>query len=117
MVKTLWLFDPFIEQVTAYSLANSINNTPILLLTSTDESLWQQYEINQLANNQFKVIAKSEDAQVKELLLGFNNDVLSSFTIVDATGQHSEFVLANTVKLTKKSPAMCSLLRFLRACC
>ncbi|WP_181902188.1 outer membrane lipoprotein chaperone LolA [Thalassotalea euphylliae] len=95
--ETLWLFDPFIEQVTAYSLANSINNTPILLLTSNDESLWQQYEVNQLTNHQFKVTAKSEDAQVKALLLGFNSDVLSSFTIVDATGQHSEFVLANTV--------------------
>ena len=103
--ETLWLFDPFIEQVTAYSLANSISNTPILLLTSTDESLWQQYtiyqaDINQTDNHQaingkFKVIAKSEDAQVKELVLAFNGDVLSGFTIVDATGQHSEFALDN----------------------
>ncbi|WP_448555421.1 outer membrane lipoprotein chaperone LolA [Thalassotalea montiporae] len=93
--ETLWLFDPFIEQVTAYSLANSISNTPILLLTSTDESLWQQYEISQMANEAFKVVAKSEDAQVKELLLAFSGDVLSGFTIVDATGQHSEFLLEN----------------------
>ncbi|WP_448211603.1 outer membrane lipoprotein chaperone LolA [Colwellia sp. MEBiC06753] len=96
--QTLWLFDPFIEQVTAYSLAKSIQNTPILLLTSNDPSLWQHYNVQLLAEHQFLVISKDQDAQVKQLTLSFAEHMLSSFTIVDATGQQSHFQLAAVKK-------------------
>lgn len=93
--ETLWLFDPFIEQVTAYSLAKSIVNTPILLLTSTDDTLWQQYNINQKNATTFEVIAKDSNAQVKQLTLSFKQGVLNQFIIFDATGQQSQFTLTD----------------------
>ena len=47
--KSIFLFDPFIEQVTAYKLDGAIANTPILLITSNDSVLWNQYSVSRLS--------------------------------------------------------------------
>lgn len=95
--NTLWLYDPFIEQATAYSLAQSLTNTPILLLSTTDESVWQQFTIEETDVNAFVVRAKDQQSQVKSLFITFstvaNDYVIDEFVIDDATGQRSRFSL------------------------
>lgn len=112
--ETIWLYDPFIEQATAYSLQRSIANTPLLLLTSTDQSLWQQFSVETVAaeiksetknsagessghsaRKEFDVVAKDENAQVQRLRLTFDGDMLVKFSLLDATGQRSDFSLSN----------------------
>jgi len=98
---TLWFFDPFIEQVTAYSLSQSTSNTPILLLSSNDESLWQQYNIEQKTDHVFDIYALAQDSQVKQLTIKFKSDAainspsIEQFVITDASGQISEITLEN----------------------
>ncbi|HBY85530.1 MAG TPA: outer membrane lipoprotein carrier protein LolA, partial [Colwellia sp.] len=92
--NTLWFYDPFIEQASAYSLAKSIHNTPILLLTSDEPQLWQQYTVIEQQGVvekglRFVVMPKDENSQIKKLTLTFtdteNNDVqLSEFSFQDA---------------------------------
>jgi len=91
--QNIWLFDPFIEQATVYPLNKSIANTPILLLTSTNEELWQEYRIVKDNERQYQVNSINDEAQVKQLILTFENKNLASFVIVDATGQQSKFKL------------------------
>lgn len=95
---TLWFYDPFIEQATAYNLAQSIHNTPILLLTSNDEALWQQYSVQQSADN-FVITPLTQNSQIKSLTINFAADKpqeqLSEFSFVDATGQISTIILAD----------------------
>jgi len=95
--KTLWVFNPFIEQATAYPVDASVANTPILLLTSTDETLWQQYSISQQGDDDYLIHANDENARVKTLELNFITDSakLQSFSILDSTGQLSVFKLQN----------------------
>ena len=93
--KALWLFDPFIEQATVYTLDNSMANTPILLLANDSEELWQQYNVSLEGNNVFVINAKDADAQVKSLTLTFNKEVLSEFAVLDASGQRSKFSISN----------------------
>lgn len=94
----LWFYDPFIEQASAYSLAKSINNTPILLLTSDEPVLWQQYQVKQEAQR-FIVTPIDTNSQIKRLTLQFNgtdkNVQLSEFSFQDATGQVSQISLSN----------------------
>lgn len=96
--KNVWLYDPWVEQVSIYSLSGAIAQTPILLLTSQDENLWQQYSVTQ-QDNRFIVSAKNTNSQVKSLTLFFadNNDnsELSQFSFLDATGQTSNIKLHN----------------------
>jgi len=132
--NTLWFFDPFIEQASAYSLAKSIHNTPILLLTSDEPKLWQQYtvvEMNVVEMNviegdvekqknsdnkglRYVVIPKDETSQIKKLTLSFTektvNEVtlieLSQFSFEDATGQVSQIILSNFNSQTKPAAAL-----------
>jgi outer membrane lipoprotein carrier protein len=94
--STLWFFDPFVEQVSAYLLEKALMNTPILLLTSSDPALWQHYSVSSVDENNYLIHANDNNAQVKTLELRFKNssNELESFTILDASGQLSLFKLS-----------------------
>jgi len=94
--STLWFFDPFVEQVSAFLLEKALMNTPILLLTSNDPALWQHYSVSSMDDNNYLIHANDNNAQVKTLELNFkdNTSELNSFTILDATGQLSYFKLS-----------------------
>lgn len=94
--ETLWFYDPFVEQATAYALESAIANTPILLLTSQDESMWQNYRISKVNETSFVVHALDSNSQVKKLELSFEQDKLAGFVILDASGQLSRFTLSDS---------------------
>lgn len=114
--NTLWFYDPFIEQASAYSLAKSIHNTPILLLTSDEPQLWQQYTVIEQQGVvekglRFVVMPKDANSQIKKLTLTFtdteNNDVqLSEFSFQDATGQISQINLGKFNSKTKPAETL-----------
>ena len=114
--NTLWFYDPFIEQASAYSLAKSIHNTPILLLTSDEPQLWQQYTVIEQQGVvekglRFVVMPKDANSQIKKLTLTFtdteNNDVqLSEFSFQDATGQISQISLSKFNSKTKPAETL-----------
>jgi outer membrane lipoprotein carrier protein len=101
--NTLWSYDPFIEQASAYSLAKSIHNTPILLLTSDEPALWQAYQVikaptTEANTSRFEVLPLTDNGQIKKLTLNFSegaaNDIaLSGLSFEDATGQISQINL------------------------
>lgn len=108
--QDVWFYNPWIEQVSAYSLSAAIAKTPILLLTSKDESLWQQYSVSKNNEMQLKgfsdnktesfvITANDTNSQIKSLTLVFNiNDEkyeLSGFSFLDTTGQLSNIKLQN----------------------
>ncbi|WP_085297326.1 outer membrane lipoprotein chaperone LolA [Cognaticolwellia mytili] len=97
--SNLWFYDPFVEQVSVYTLESAIANTPILLITNNDPKLWQDYNVSQLADNRYLIQASSDNSRVKSLELTFENndsaeekntsEKLIAFNILDATGQLS----------------------------
>jgi len=101
--ENVWFYNPWIEQVSIYSLSAAIARTPILLLTSKDETLWQQYSVAQNLNaakdnsESFTITANDKNSQIKSLTLIFNSKdnggELSQFSFLDATGQLSHVTL------------------------
>lgn len=108
--KDVWFYNPWIEQVSVYALSAAIAKTPILLLTSKDKSLWQQYEVTQLANNDSFVISANDiNSQIKSLTLVFDNESsgqLSQFSFLDATGQLSNITLSDFNAVQKPEPSL-----------
>lgn len=98
--ETLWFYDPFIEEASAYRVDSSVANTPILLLTTDDKTLWQQYQVTQTNDNSFLVHANNNSSQVQTLELDFadKSHLLNSFTIFDVTGQLSKVILNNVTE-------------------
>ncbi|WNC70572.1 outer membrane lipoprotein chaperone LolA [Thalassotalea psychrophila] len=95
--KTLWFYNPFVEQVSAFNISNAVTNTPILLLSGLNDEAWQDYGVSKTTENEFRITSLNEDAQVKTLHLVFSGNDLIKFTVTDATGQLSHFNLSNVV--------------------
>ena len=98
--QNLWFYDPFIEQATVYSLKKAIMNTPILLLTTDDKTLWDAYHVAQTDPQTFIVYSLDSQSQVKSLTLVFhqealNQDQLAQLIIEDSTGQLSYITLTS----------------------
>ena len=65
--KTLWYYDPFVQQVTAQWVKDAVNNTPFVLLTSNDKSHWSQYSVTQNADT-FVLKPKAKIAILNNLI-------------------------------------------------
>jgi outer membrane lipoprotein carrier protein len=106
--KALWLYDPFIEQVSIYAIDGALSNTPILLLADPEQKTWQNYTVELINKNHYLIKSKDSNSQVKSLELTFTNSnknsslILSEFVIIDATGQLSRVRLKQVKKLTNK---------------
>ena len=111
--QDVWFYNPWIEQVSVFSLSAAIAKTPILLLTSKDESLWQQYTVTQnnvtqtntnpndvaALEDSFVISAIDVNSQIKSLTLVFTakdkGGQLKQFSFLDATGQLSHIKLSD----------------------
>lgn len=92
-IKTFY-YDEFAEQVTILDSKKLIDNTPFALLTSADESLWQNYAVTH-ADNAFVITPNNQgQSQVERLELKFDADALRSMTVFDNTGQTSVYVFS-----------------------
>lgn len=93
--STVWIYSPFVEQVTLLDQADAVAGTPFLLLASTDASVWQQYDVSQ-ADTRYIVKPKDGEANIAEFSLNFDEkDQLVGFSIKERQGQTSEFALSN----------------------
>lgn len=108
----VWFYNPWIEQVSIYSLTAAIAKTPILLLTSKDKTLWEQYSVDKVNTDfqdltlkkedeteSFVITSKDANSQIKSLTLIFDsnteNNNLKQFSFLDATGQLSHVKLTD----------------------
>lgn len=93
--KTLWFYDPFVEQVTANWVKDAVNNTPFVLLTSNDKNYWQQYEVKQTSDN-FTLLPKSKKSGIKQFDIRIDeNGLMRGFSTVERDGQSNLYLLRN----------------------
>lgn len=93
--KTLWFYDPFVEQVTANWVKEAVNNTPFVLLTGNDKSYWQQYTVEQQEDS-FTLTPKDKKSAIKQFNIRVDADgVLKNFSTVERDGQVNLYQLRN----------------------
>ncbi|WP_032092884.1 MULTISPECIES: outer membrane lipoprotein chaperone LolA [Pasteurellaceae] len=106
--KTLWFYDPFVEQVTANWVSEAVNDTPFVLLTSNDKAHWNQYSVEQRADT-FILKPKSAQSNIKQFDIRIEADgVLKNFSTIEKDGQANLYLLRNITNL----PLADSLFRF-----
>ena len=93
--KTLWFYDPFVEQVTANWVKDAVNNTPLVLLTSNDKSHWAQYTVEQ-KDDRFVLKPKAKNSNIKQFDIRIDpNGVLKGFSTIEKDGQSNQYILRN----------------------
>ncbi|MGF1698882.1 outer membrane lipoprotein chaperone LolA [Photobacterium makurazakiensis] len=106
--KTLWYYNPFIEQVTAMWLNEATEQTPFVLLTRNSTKDWQQYNVAQTSDT-FTLTPKSSASSMGKFIVTVaSTGEIREFSIVEQDGQRSSFTLS---QFTKQTPAS-DLFRF-----
>lgn len=91
----VWIYDPFVEQVSIVPLEQAVQNTPFLLISGSDDSRWQQYRITRKGAD-YVVTSKDPGELIQEFSLRFDHaNRIERFTVLESGGQRSEFSLRN----------------------
>ena len=91
--EVLWLYSPFLEQVSVFDLSQAISQSPFMLLTSDDELVWADYEINK--NEQGFRITPRQVTNIAWLQINLAGQSIQSIVMLDSQGKRSEFKLSN----------------------
>ena len=94
--ESVYQIDYFVEQVSIISQSDAVNNNPMMLLTSTEQSDWEQFNVT-LLDNGFEIIAK-EQGPISSLTLVFENDLLTSIRSLDSQEQESQLVFSDQIQ-------------------
>ena len=99
--KTLWWYNPFLEQVSIFAANDAMLKTPFALLVSSSDSVWQQFEIHKSANDYIIEPINKDNAQVIQLIIKFRQDekntdrkVIQQLTLLDRTRQISHYFIS-----------------------
>lgn len=91
--KTLWFFNPFVEQVTATWLDSVTGDTPFMLITRNSSADWNKYNIQQ-KGDEFKLTPKTTSGNLKAFTITVTaGGVIKGFVAVEQDGQSSSYVL------------------------
>lgn len=89
----VWVYDPFVEQVSIAPLEQAIQNTPFLLIAGGDGRRWQQYDVARKGAD-YVVTSKDPGELISQFSLRFDrNNRIQRFTVIESGGQRSEFTL------------------------
>lgn len=93
--KSVWMYDPFVQQVTLLSLSKAVVDTPFLLLSNTDEKIWSHYEVEQ-NGDAFTVTSKERNQRIDSLRMVFDGqNHITSMEVNETQGQRSEYTLTS----------------------
>lgn len=92
--KTLWFYNPMLEQVTANWLKNAVGNTPFMLIAYHDPKDWEKYQVEQKGDT-FQVIPRIQTGDFKQFSINITPEgILNSFLVLEEN-QISEYVFQN----------------------
>ncbi|MGR3808448.1 outer membrane lipoprotein carrier protein [Pasteurella testudinis DSM 23072] len=98
--KTLWYYDPFVQQVTARKVEEAIDNTPFILLTTNDPKQWAQYSVSQKGDI-FTLTPKDKNSAIKRFEVRIDsNGLLRNFSTIEQDGQANLYMLRNMNNVT-----------------
>lgn len=98
--KTMWLYSPFIEQVTLVNLSDAIEGTPFVLLSGANEKQWDHYLVKK-EDNKFTIKNSEPQEHNSTFIFEFNGaGNVSKFAVVEEQGQQSEFTLSHKPLVT-----------------
>lgn len=91
--KTLWFYNPFLEQVTATELSSATSDTPLMLIARNQSSDWGRYQIKQ-QKDRFELTPKHESGNLKQFIINVSSDgKISEFSSIEQDGQRNSYQL------------------------
>ncbi|WP_462163944.1 outer membrane lipoprotein chaperone LolA [Pseudoalteromonas xiamenensis] len=93
--KQGFYFDSFAEQVTVMDSAKLVEQTPFVLLTSTQSESWLRYDVTKETSTYVITPITQGDSQVERLVVAFDDTgILKSVVLTDVSGQRSTYAFS-----------------------
>ena len=99
--KTVWIYDPDLQQAVRQNLDEQVANTPALLLSGNTNQIMQSYRVTQpnKGKTYYTLYPKSDDGAFQSLTISFGaNNAPSLMILEDSLGQ-TTYVRFNNVKV------------------
>lgn len=102
--SSVWIYNPFVEQVTALSLNSTMAKSPLWLIANQSDSAWADFTVEKLMLNSdnkkpkvhsYSVIPKDNKNITREIIMTFDDNIIDNLVIKDAQGQISIFTFAD----------------------
>lgn len=90
-LKTLWLFDPDLEQVTIRPFSNDVSQSPALLLSGNADDIASFYKVSLLESNRRYELLPITAETFTKMELVFDNESLSQIIVFDSLDQTTIF--------------------------
>lgn len=89
-LKTIWLFDPDLDQVTVRPYKNNIDQTPILLLSGDTDRITESYSVSK-SGDRYTLKPRALETAFTQMELVFDGKLLASMILHDTLQQTSTF--------------------------
>ena len=90
----LRVYDPDLEQVIVRPLREALAETPLALLTHTDATLHEDYDVRRLRAGEFMLRPRKDSALISEVVLNFAHGTLQGIAIRDPLGYRADIVFS-----------------------
>lgn len=107
----LWIYDPDLEQVTIHSLSKEIGETPALLLSNTQTTLANDFDVTMKQEKKsglqwFYLTPKNPNSMLALIKLAFNNNQIREMDLEDHLGHVTEIEFYNILINAKLSASL-----------
>lgn len=102
--ESMWLYNPFVEQVSIYSLKDAITNTPFMLIAGAEQAAWEEYRVTKKAD--VYTVTTPNDPAAAVFTLQFDQGEIAQFSVQEQQGQNSQFALTNHKTMNKMDPTL-----------
>lgn len=102
--KTIWIYDPDLQQVVRQAVSDQVANTPALLLSGNTAQIMQSYTVSQpdLSKNYYTLVPKNSEGSFQDLSIGFAKDGTPNIMVLnDSLGQTTTINFSRVVKNAK----------------
>ncbi|MHA3114648.1 outer membrane lipoprotein chaperone LolA [Acinetobacter sp. ANC 4635] len=99
--KTVWIYDPDLQQAVRQSLSDQVANTPALLLSGNTSQIMQSYRVSQPDHSKtyYTLTPKAKESAFQNLSISFSANGTPAFMILnDSLGQTTTIRFTNAAK-------------------
>lgn len=105
--KTVWIYDPDLQQAVRQSLDEQVSNTPALLLSGNTQQIMSAYRVTQpnKGKTYYTLYPKAKDGVFESLTISFGVNKAPSLMILQDTLGQTTSIKFNNVKVNPNIPA------------
>lgn len=103
--QAVWIYNTFVEQVTAMELNKTVQQSPLWLIANQSDQAWSQFTIDR-SESGYSIVPNDPNSLTKRILIHFNGNNISQLIIEDTQGQSSEFNLSDFNATPTFSPSL-----------